>query len=139
MGTLLKKTIFTITVTSKIQANQMSTMNMKKSYPHNIFIKNNSRIQNHFNNYLIQMITFQQTEILQLLQRVKNILKNDKDNIQEIESNTNIYEASISNISRKIIDKDSSNCSFCEKIAVYADKDIKYYCWFHRFQFEEEL
>jgi hypothetical protein len=28
------------------------------------------------------------------------------------------------------------NCSFCKKLSYYQDNDNKYYCWFHRSQYE---
>ena len=107
-------------------------------------IKNNTKIQNQFSNYLTQMILFQQTQISQLLQKVKNILKNNQE-LEEpnifVSINTTISEninKSINNISRKVYNKDTTDCSFCKKIAAYIDKDMKYYCWFHRSQLEEE-
>ena len=117
---------------------------MIEFYPKNILIKNNTKIQNQFSNYLTQMIIFQQTQISQLLQKVKNLLKNNQE-LEEtnifVSINTTISEninKTINNISRKVYNKDTTDCSFCKKIAAYIDKDMKYYCWFHRSQLEGE-
>ena len=74
------------------------------------------------------------------------MLKNNQEleQIEEpnifIQINNNISENinKSNNISRKVYNKDTTDCSFCKKIAAYIDKDMKYYCWFHRSQLEEE-
>jgi len=100
------------------------------------------------------MIIFQQIQISKSIQKLKNILINNQEIVDlDQESNqepllfrsvnsNNISENANNtihlNISRKSIDNESTNCAFCKKIAAYVDKDMKYYCWFHRSQLEEE-
>lgn len=33
---------------------------------------------------------------------------------------------------------DIKKCNFCSKFAYYSDIEDKYYCWFHRSQYETE-
>jgi len=125
---------------------------MTEFYPRNMLIKNNIKIQEQFNSYLIQMIIFQQTQISYSIQKLKTILKNNQEVILETDQEPLLFKSIVNlnnisenvnksihlDISRKSIDNKSTDCTFCKKIAAYVDKDMKYYCWFHRSQIEEE-
>ncbi len=68
-------------------------------------------------------------------------------NIQKYQSQKNITDMYFQNInndtcipvfSRVTSDVIAPKCNFCSKPSYYTDMENKFYCWFHRSQFEEE-
>ena len=78
---------------------------------------------------------FQSNQITQHLNQILTSLLKYKEVIDSIEL---IYpKEDIGKIDFSRINNSGNNkCNFCIKIAYYLDTNNKYYCWFHRSQYE---
>jgi cell shape-determining protein MreC len=80
----------------------------------------------------LQLITHISTHHQQILTSLNTI----KTTNQQIKDLLDTSEQIIPVFSR-IIEPNSNKCKFCTKSALYVDMENKYYCWFHRSQYEE--
>ena len=85
-------------------------------------------VQENYNQMIINQISFQMNQILISIKKYNDII----DSIGMIYPKKDLSKIDFSRVD--LIK--NIKCNFCIKIAYYQDINDKYYCWFHRSQYE---
>jgi hypothetical protein len=80
---------------------------------------------NDYNQLIISQILSQMNQISTNLQKFQKLSNS-------IEENLPVENVEFSRVDTGI----NIKCNFCTKISYYQDTNNKYYCWFHRSQYE---